>query len=106
MARKADIDDANKTENKIKIKGIKQKRYCTDVLCCIIYAVFNASIIYLGYWGFTYGSIYNIVTPFDSNGNICGQNNTNTILNLTNKPGLDMTNYTFKYLSKQFDYYA
>ena len=47
MARKADIDDANKTENKIKIKGIKQKRYCTDVLCCIIYAAFIASIIYI-----------------------------------------------------------
>ena len=53
MARQSDIDEANKTENKIKLKGIKYNRYCTDLLCCFIYLVFNASIVYIGYWGFT-----------------------------------------------------
>lgn len=77
MARKEDIEEANKSENIIKIKGIRQKRYCTDVLCCLIFSIFNGSIIYIGYWAFKNGNIYNIITPFDSYGNICGYNNSN-----------------------------
>ena len=82
------------------MKGIKWERSCTDVLCCLIYLAFNASIIVIAAWGFTQGNPYNLVTPFDMNGNVCGQNNTNITLNATGKPGLDMTNYKYKLLSK------
>lgn len=39
-ARKADIDEANKPENKCEDKGIKWERSCTDCLCCIFFSAF------------------------------------------------------------------
>ena len=42
MVRQADIDEANKPENKQTLKGIKWERSCTDVICCLIFLLFLA----------------------------------------------------------------
>jgi choline transporter-like protein 2/4/5 len=66
MARQADIDDANKPENKMTEKGIKWDRSCTDILCCLVFLAFIVSMVGLSFIGFTQGDPMNMLTPFDS----------------------------------------
>ena len=50
MVRQADIDEANKSENKITTKGIKWERSCTNILCCFIFTAFI--VVMVGLSGF------------------------------------------------------
>jgi hypothetical protein len=74
MARQADIEEANKAENKIdpKDKGMNWDRSCTDIFCCLLFVVFFVVMVGVSFLGFTQGDPMRIVTPFDSVGNRCG----------------------------------
>lgn len=51
---------------------MKWDRSCTDVLCCIIFLVFIASMVGITGYAVTQGDPRKIITPFDSVGNRCG----------------------------------
>lgn len=69
MARQADIDEANKPENKMSLKGIKWERSCTDIICCLIFSAFIVSLVAIASYAFSNGDPVKILTPFDSVGN-------------------------------------
>jgi len=96
-ARQADIDEANKDENKIKVKGIKWERSCTDVLCCLLFSVFLVVMVGLSAFALKNGNPTNILTAFDSVGNRCGQQNQGVELR-EGMTAVNKTNYTpYKY---------
>ena len=49
-----------------------EKRGCRDIICCLIYIIFNGAMIYLAVYGFLKGDILKLTTTFDSEGNACG----------------------------------
>ena len=48
-------------------------RTCTDFSCCITFVAFIVAMIAISYYAINNGDVYRIVTPFDSDGNECGQ---------------------------------
>lgn len=50
-------------------------RSCTDVLICLIFSLFCCGMFATAAYGYANGNPYRIITPFDSNGNMCGQGN-------------------------------
>ena len=74
MARQADIEEANKKDNKLeaKDKGMNWDRSCTDILCCLIFTVFVVVMFGVSFIGFNQGDPFRIITPYDSVGNRCG----------------------------------
>lgn len=52
MVRQADIDEANKPENKCDQKGINWERSCTDVIFCLVFTVFIVVMVALAGLGF------------------------------------------------------
>jgi len=54
MARQADIEEANKAENKLEAgdKGMKWERSCTDMLCCILFLGFVVAMVGASFIGF------------------------------------------------------
>lgn len=95
-ARKEDIEEANRPENKNMTGGINMdNRKCTDVIMCIVFVVFIGLLGYITNFSLAEGDPIKIITPFDSQGNKCGFNN------LTS--GVDMTEYRFKFLPNIMD---
>ncbi|XP_012944944.1 choline transporter-like protein 4 [Aplysia californica] len=54
-------------------KGPKQKRSCTDIICCLLFLIFIAGLVVVAYFAFLYGNPKLLIYPQDSNGNLCGQ---------------------------------
>jgi hypothetical protein len=73
-----DKKDANKDfddqGNMDKYKnGPIEDRSCTDVFMCILFCLFLLCMVCVSIYGFSAGDPYKIITPFDSEGNICGE---------------------------------
>jgi hypothetical protein len=51
------------------------KRQCTDIACCIMFGVFLLMMFAVSGFAVTNGDPNRIVTPFDTDGNECGQGN-------------------------------
>ena len=49
-----------------------KNRRCTDILCCIIFLVFNVGMLTAAIYGYVYGSPGKLIAPIDGDGNICG----------------------------------
>ena len=72
--REKDVEDSKDEKFALKIKGMKMDdRHCTDVLCCLVFVIFFASCFAVTGLGVTQGNPTRIMTPFDSDGNQCGQ---------------------------------
>ena len=103
MARKEDIEEANKEENKLKTKGMKMdNRHCTDTICCLVFVAFVVAMIGISGYAFSKGDVYKIFTPFDSDGNQCGMANqamSNSSLAGVADNNRDFTEYKYKYFS-------
>lgn len=97
MVRQADIDEANKEENRIKDKGMKWDRSCTDVIFCLVFFVFLVVMIALSAYGLRMGDPMKIITPFDSVGNRCGATGQGIEANPVNVT--DLTSKPYKYFS-------
>ncbi|KAH9500275.1 hypothetical protein Btru_073599 [Bulinus truncatus] len=50
----------------------KVDRSCTDVFCCVIFALFLIGLIATALYAFSYGDPVMLVYPQDSKGNLCG----------------------------------
>ena len=70
FARKSDIEDAK--NNKIEKAGMEYNRICTDILFCVIFVVFCVGMIGVSGYALSTGEPSKILTPFDSDGNMCG----------------------------------
>jgi hypothetical protein len=79
-ARQEDIDKANEAKEEFMKGcpegGIAWERSCTDTLCCIIFLAFLVAMLGVSGWAIGTGDPYNIIMPFDSVGNKCGQKDT------------------------------
>lgn len=53
--------------------GMKEDRSCTDILCCLIFLVFIVAMVGCSGYAIHNGDPERILTPFDSDGNACGQ---------------------------------
>ena len=51
------------------------KRQCTDIACCIMFVFFLLMMFAVSGFAVTNGDPNRIVTPFDTDGNECGQGN-------------------------------
>lgn len=58
--------------NKKLSAGPFAERRCTDVLCCLLFAVFLGGMAAATVYGYMYGQPTNLVAPIDGDGNICG----------------------------------
>ncbi|XP_037682830.1 choline transporter-like protein 5 isoform X3 [Choloepus didactylus] len=57
-------------------KGPVTKRYCTDVLCCLIFILLIIGYIFLGLAAWVNGDPRRLAFPTDSQGHFCGQKGT------------------------------
>merc|ERR550519_283297 len=55
---------------------LQRKRSCTDVLCLILFLVFLGAWGFVAYMGFKDGNIQQVIYRTDSQGNVCGHDNT------------------------------
>jgi choline transporter-like protein 2/4/5 len=101
MVRQADIDEANKPENKITKKGIEWDRSCTDMLCCLIFVAFIASMFFITGYAVSEGDPVRIITPFDSVGNRCGAENQGIDYDPANTT--DFTEFKYKHFTSLVD---
>lgn len=80
-------------------------RSCTDMLCCLIFTAFLVVMIGISGYALTTGDPVTLATPFDSDGNQCGQLNQGKS-NITAADGTiiawtrDFTPYKYKYFSQ------
>lgn len=59
-------------ENKLSTKGMKYERSCTDIICCLVFTIFIVAMIGVSGFAISTGDPKKILTPFDSDGNLCG----------------------------------
>jgi len=52
--------------------GPIKDRSCTDVICCILFAVFILAFLIIGLYAFAMGDPRYLIYPVDSEGNVCG----------------------------------
>jgi hypothetical protein len=50
-----------------------RNRSCTDIICAILFFLVTAASFVAAFYGFKNGNLSNIVPPYDSSGNRCGQ---------------------------------
>ena len=92
MARQKDIDEAdNRKGDNSEFSTIKWDRTCTDKLCCLVFIIFIASIVAITGYAFTEGDPRKIITPFDSQGHLCGG-----VLQGSGLVKVDFTDYKYK----------
>ena len=76
-----------------------EQRGCTDICCCLIFFVFIIAMIGVSGYGFAQGNPSNLLTAFDSDGNLCGQpDQDKSVVNYLNLKR-DFSEYKFKYFS-------
>ena len=95
--RKADVEEANDEKNKINSKEMVMDRKCTDVVCCMLFTVFIAAMIFVTVIGLMNGDPMRILTPFDNDGNECGKADQSKSTTLSS--GRDFTEYKYKYFT-------
>ena len=96
-ARQKDIEEADKKKNEVEFKTIAWERTCTDLICCLIFVVFIASMVAITGYGMSQGDPYKIITPFDSVGNQCGQPGQKLGLDAAGTKVADMTEYPYRH---------
>lgn len=66
--------EANAEKEKLT-KGMvaDSDRPCSDKICCLIFLVFIVAIAGVSFYAYGKGDPERILTPFDSDGNACGQ---------------------------------
>ena len=74
------------------------ERHTTDMMCCGVFAAFVFGMIILSGVGISNGSPSIIFTPFDSDGNMCGQD-VQTMSNATIKTIRDFSDYKYKFFT-------
>ncbi|KAM9762350.1 choline transporter-like protein 5-B isoform 2-T2 [Menidia menidia] len=82
MARKTDVPSSYYGEPRKfdpNFRGPVQKRSCTDVLCCVIFVIVILGYIALGTMAWIHGDPRKIVFPTDSQGHICGKQNSSNV---------------------------
>jgi hypothetical protein len=70
FASKADKEDAK--NHKVEKQGMVYDRQCTDILFCILFIVFCVGMIGVSGFALATGEPSKALTPFDSDGNLCG----------------------------------
>lgn len=73
FARKSDQEDAK--NHKVEKAGMEYNRICTDVLFCVLFIVFVVGMIGISGYALAMGEPSKIMTPYDSDGNLCGASN-------------------------------
>ena len=68
-----DVEASTKECNRIQKKDMVMERSCTDFLCCILFGIFVAAMVFVTMFAVEKGDPNRILTPFDSDGNECGQ---------------------------------
>ena len=53
----------------------EKSRKCTDVLCCLIFLIFNVGMVAATTYGFENGQPGRLIAPIDSDGKMCGFSN-------------------------------
>ena len=75
----------------------------TDVMCCFIFSAFIFGMLVLSGVGISSGSPSIIFTPFDSDGNMCGQE-----LQIESAPDIndirDFTEYKYKFFTNLHEF--
>jgi len=52
--------------------GPIKNRSCTDVICCLLFAVYVIGMLAVGFLAYTWGDPKKLLFPTDSHGNVCG----------------------------------
>ncbi|CAH8441423.1 unnamed protein product [Heterobilharzia americana] len=58
---------------KRRIAGPIRNRSCTDIPCCIVFAIFIVGFLIVTLWSFAMGDYKRVVYPTNSQGQICGR---------------------------------
>ena len=66
----ARLQRAQQDENKYTA-GLREERTVSDPICCIIFMLTLAAMFGAGIYGYSNGSVYKLVVPFDTEGNPC-----------------------------------
>lgn len=81
-----------------------ENRHCTDMLCCFVFTAFIFALLGVSGYAISTGDPYNLVTPFDSDGNECGKPNqgkSNITIGGNTLPWTrDFSEYKYKYFSQ------
>ena len=62
----------DKSSNLLK-RGPLEERSCTDIICCVIFLLFIIGLLVISIIGFKKGDPLLLATPFDPDGNACGE---------------------------------
>ena len=62
----------------------------TDIFCCIVFVLYILLMLAIGAYALKEGDPFRIITPFDSDGNICGK---------ADQGGRDFSEYPYKCLT-------
>lgn len=73
---------------------LQRKRSCTDIVCLLLFIVFLCAWGFVAYMGFKDGNIQQVIYPTDSQGNVCGHDNTKNAVE-NGEPKYDMTDRKF-----------
>ncbi|CAH8443470.1 unnamed protein product [Heterobilharzia americana] len=65
--------DDNDAVKKRRIAGPIRNRSCTDIPCCIVFAIFIVGFLIVTLWSFAMGDYKRVVYPTNSQGQICGR---------------------------------
>jgi hypothetical protein len=74
-----------------KAPGIREKRHCRDIFCGFLFIQYWVVMFIIAYYAFTLGDPLRMIYGVDSQGNMCGVDNTNA----TTKVGLNLVNETY-----------
>jgi choline transporter-like protein 2/4/5 len=74
-------------------KGMVKDRWCTDILCCLIFVAYLVLMVVITFFAFGKGEPSKLFTPFDSDGNRCGQPLQSASIGYGTR---DFTEYQFK----------
>jgi len=80
----------------IKKKEMVMDRSCTDILCCFLFGIFLAAMVFVTLFAVETGDPNRILTPFDSDGNECGQPLQTATVGLGSR---DFSEYRYKYFT-------
>lgn len=66
------VDGGKPLKHDPKFRGPVAKRSCTDIICCLIFIIFVAGLVVVGYFAFTYGNPRLLLYPMNSQKELCG----------------------------------
>ncbi|UJR13348.1 hypothetical protein I4U23_000366 [Adineta vaga] len=69
---RASVDPEKNMNYDTPDEGLRRKRYCTDIPCCIIFLLFIIFFVILSIFAFLEGNPRQLIHPTDSQGHLCG----------------------------------